>query len=57
MKKEIKTKQIVVRFDKTSWDKINAFAQKEHRSLGDFVRHVALLYIEEKEKTNTKGGD
>ena len=57
MKKEVKTKQIVVRFDKTSWDKINAFAEKEHRSLGEFVRHVALLYIEEKEKANRKGGD
>jgi hypothetical protein len=57
MNKEIRDKQIVVRFDRTSWEKINKHAEREHRSLGEFVRHVALLYIENFEKTNKKGGD
>jgi len=54
--KEQKIKQIVVRFDKTSYDKISAHAKKEHRGLGEFVRHVALHYIENHEKENAQGG-
>ena len=46
MKKEIKEKQIVVRFDKSSYDKISGHAKLEHRGLGEFVRHAALVYIE-----------
>ena len=46
MKKEIKEKQIVVRFDKSSYEKINNHAKLEHRGLGEFVRHAALVYIE-----------
>jgi len=46
MKTEIKTKQIVVRFDNQSYDRISDFAQKEHRGLGEFVRHATLYYIE-----------
>jgi len=46
MKKETKTKQIVVRFDKPSYDKINECAEVEHRGLGEFVRHAVLVYIE-----------
>ena len=46
MKKEIKDKQIVVRFDKSSYDKISGHAKLEHRGLGEFVRHAALVYIE-----------
>ena len=46
MKKEIKEKQIVVRFDKSSYDKISGHAKMEHRGLGEFVRHAALVYIE-----------
>ena len=46
MKKEIKEKQIVVRFDKSSYDKICGHAKLEHRGLGEFVRHAALVYIE-----------
>ena len=45
MKKEVKTKQIVVRFDDQSYDKINQFAALDHRGLGEFVRHATLLYI------------
>ena len=60
MEKETKIKQIVVRFDKYSYDKISAFAKKEHRGLGEFVRHAALHYIEKFEKAeeflNEKGG-
>ena len=46
MKPKIKTKQIVVRFDDLSYDKISVYAETEHRSLGEFVRHAALYYIE-----------
>ena len=57
MKKESKIKQIVVRFDKSSYDKISEHAEKEHRGLGEFIRHVALVYIENYEKTNAQGGN
>ena len=46
MKPKIKIKQIVVRFDQISYDKIKKHAETEHRSLGEFVRHAALDYIE-----------
>ena len=45
MKKEVKTKQIVVRFDDQSYDKISEYADLDHRGLGEFVRHATLLYI------------
>ena len=60
MKTETKTKQIVVRFDNSSYEKINAYAEKEHRGLGEFVRHATLYYIErhemEKEAFNKREG-
>jgi len=60
MKKETKVKQIVVRFDNPSYDKIREYAEIEHRGLGEFVRHAALHYIEqldrEKEAVKKKGG-
>jgi len=59
MKKEVKVKQIVLRFDKSSYDKISGYANAEHRGLGEFVRHAALHYIENFEKTKRtkkKGG-
>ena len=60
IKKETKTKQIVVRFDERSYDIINSFAEAEHRGLGEFVRHTALFYIEHfdkrKETQDGKGG-
>ena len=46
VKKETKEKQIVVRFDKTSYEQINDYAKLEHRGLGEFVRHTTLVYIE-----------
>ena len=46
MKKDAKVKQIVVRFDAHSYDRISEFAETEHRGLGEFVRHAALFYIE-----------
>jgi len=46
MKKETKVKQIVVRFDNPSYDKIGNCAENEHRGLGEFVRHAVLVYIE-----------
>ena len=58
MKKETKAKQIVVRFDNPSFGKISDYAKKEHRGLGEFVRHAALFYIErldmEKEALNKR---
>ena len=46
MKRGTKAKQIVVRFDLPSYEKISEFAQIEHRGLGEFVRHTVLVYIE-----------
>jgi len=46
MKKESKAKQIAIRFDAHSYEKISECAKKEHRSLGAFVRHATLFYIE-----------
>jgi len=40
-----KTKQIAVRFDDDSYEKIRKYAEMEHRGLGEFVRHTALFYI------------
>ena len=46
MKPTTKIKQIVVRFDRRSYDLINEHAKIEHRGIGEFVRHAALDYIE-----------
>ena len=50
MKNENKTKQIVVRFDLQSYEKIMEYALAEHRGFGDFVRHATLYYIEKLDK-------
>ena len=55
MKEETKTKQIVIRFDSHSYDKIKECAEIEHRGLGEFVRHAALDYIEKFNKTKEGG--
>jgi len=59
MKNETKVKQIVIRFDNTSYDRISECARIEHRGLGEFVRHAALDYIEknfpEEPDTEKKG--
>ena len=61
MKSPTKVKQIVVRFDKHSYDLISGYAKIEHRGIGEFVRHAALDYIEKinpaKESKNQKGGE
>ena len=57
VEKEPKIKQIVVRFDKSSYDKISKYAKLEHRGLGEFVRHAALYYIENFQKTENKKED
>ena len=54
MEKEKKTKQIVLRFDKSSYDSISEYAKLEHRGLGEFVRHAALYYIENSEKAKKR---
>ena len=46
MKPATKVKQIVIRFDQKSYEKISAYAETEHRGIGEFVRHAALDYIE-----------
>jgi len=50
MEKAKKTRQIVIRFDDPSYNKIKIYADKEHRGMGEFVRHAALFYIEHFEK-------
>jgi len=57
MNKENKIKQIVVRFDKASYDNISKHAKLEHRGLGEFVRHAALYYIENFQNTKNEKGD
>ena len=52
MNRKTKAKQIVVRFDIPSYDKIQAYAEKEHRGFGEFVRHAVLVYLEGVEKNN-----
>jgi len=52
MDRKPKAKQIVVRFDIPSFEKIEAFSEKEHRGFGEFVRHAVLVYIEDFEKNN-----
>jgi hypothetical protein len=52
MKPKTKVKQIVVRFDQCSYGKISEHAESEHRTLGEFVRHAALEYIEKSRRTN-----
>jgi len=60
MVKDTKIKQIVVRFDERSYNKINEYAKTEHRGLGEFVRHAALYYIENFDRAKSdlteKGG-
>ena len=46
MNKDTKVKQIVIRFDNHSYEKIKECAEIEHRGLGEFVRHATLDYIE-----------
>ena len=55
----IKAKQIVVRFDVPSFEKIRMLANIEHRGLGEFVRHAVLVYIEgfDKEKEVPEKGE
>ena len=56
MKKETKDKQIMVRFDEHSYIRISDCAEKEHRGLGEFVRHAALFYIEHFDTQMREGG-
>jgi uncharacterized protein (DUF1778 family) len=51
MKPKTKVKQIVARFDQHSYEKISRYAEAEHRTLGEFVRHAALDYIEKSDQT------
>ena len=57
MKNENKTKQIVVRFDLQSYEKITEYAAAEHRGFGDFVRHATLYYIEKLDKERNSAKD
>ena len=59
MKTTSKVKQIVIRFDQYSYDKIIEYSKIEHRGIGDFVRHATLDYIEKynlKEIKSEEGG-
>jgi hypothetical protein len=61
MKPKTKVRQIVVRFDQDSYDEISEYAEKEHRGIGEFIRHAALEYIDcfkqIKERANAEGGN
>ena len=53
MKKNAKVKQIVIRFDANSYERIGECAEIEHRGLGEFVRHATLEYIDKFAQTRT----
>ncbi|MDR0906978.1 MAG: hypothetical protein LBN00_12550 [Oscillospiraceae bacterium] len=57
MENESKVKQIVVRFDNHSYEKIREYAATEHRGLGDFVRHAALYYVEHFDRLNASASE
>jgi len=46
MKNDSKAKQIVIRVDNHSYERIKECAEIEHRYLGEFVRHATLDYVE-----------
>jgi len=50
LKKCTKARQIAVRFDDPSYEKILECAKAEHRGLGELVRHAVLVYVEQSEK-------
>ena len=50
MSNETKLKQVIVRFDSSSYDKIGEYAEKEHRNRSEFDRHIVLSHIEHLEK-------
>ena len=50
MKKGTKARQIAVRFDDLSYEKIFKCAKEEHRGLGELVRHAVLVYVEQSDK-------
>jgi len=53
VKKDTKAKQIAVRFDDASYEKIFECAKAEHRGLGELVRHAVLVYVEQHNKEKT----
>jgi len=55
MKRGTKAKQIAVRFDDHSYERINDRAKTEHRGLGEFVRHAVLIYIENIDRSKDGG--
>lgn len=52
MERNTKTKQIAVRFDLSSYEKIKVYAEAEHRGIGEFVRHTTLFYMEHFDRLN-----
>jgi len=50
MKRETKSKQIIVKLDDLSYDKIKRQAEIEHRCLSEFIRHAVLCYFDNYEK-------
>jgi hypothetical protein len=46
MKRDTKSKQIIVKLDARSYDKIMKQAETEHRVPSEFIRHAALYHIE-----------
>jgi hypothetical protein len=53
MKKEKKSKQIIVKLDDLSYEKIFNQAKTEHRCISEFVRHTTICYIENLSKTKS----
>ena len=49
-KENKKIKQIVIRFDEESYEKVKERAMAEHRGLGEYIRHITLSHIERLEE-------
>ena len=54
---ENKIKQIAIRFDSNSYNKISRIAKMEHRGIGEFVRHAVLVYVENLNKDQNRNSD
>ena len=50
MEKLKKIKQIAVRFDNETYEKIERCSQAEHRDVSALIRHIVMEYVEKARK-------
>ena len=60
MKREMQIKEITIKLDSRSYEKLSRCAEVEHIDLESFTRHIILFYIknsiDEKSLDRKKGG-